>query len=1170
MNDDPRVEQLLEKLLDSHATPEEVCGSCPELLPTVRDRLRQVRRLEADLDAFFPPPDAAPPPPAGAALPRIAGYEVEAVLGRGGMGIVYQARHLRLNRTVALKMLLLGAYAGAHDLARFRREAEAVAGLRHENIVRVHDAGDHDGCPYFTMELVEGGSLAQKLRGTPQAARQAAALAATLAGAVQVAHQGGIVHRDLKPGNILLTADGTPKISDFGLARRLQEGGAGLTQSGVQVGTPSYMAPEQARGDKGALGPATDVYALGAILYECLTGRPPFQEETSAATLRRVLASDPVAPSLLNPRVPRDLETICLKCLNKDPAKRYPTAADLAADVGRFLKHEPIQARPPGRGERCLRWVRRRPAAAALVSALGLLAAAGAVSALSLYQQQAAAHDRQALTDQEVRGILERARGSLEDGWQAVDLAKVTQAVSEANRAVDIARGGTGAARQDAEAFQQDAGARLDRVRKNRALLDAVLDVSVSSEIPPYTPDPAGRVLALAQPGADEQYAVAFRRWGLDVDGTPEDEAVARLRQEPDFVIQELIAGLDAWMLERRALRRPEAEWRRPFRVADQLDRGDRSRRLRALLSEGRPGAEAAPGLREVRNGIDPRTEPALTVVLLSRACALAGDDAGAEEVLRRAVTARPDQVVLLTGMAKLLDRPRHSRLEEAIGYYRAARGQRPGLGLGLSWALVRAGRPAEAEEVLRELALRQPGNLAVHFYLGSSLSAQEKYAEAAAANRKAIDLKPDFVPAYVNLGYALDGLGKYDQAEAAMRKAIELQPDLAPAHQNLGAALQGQKRYGEAEAAYRTAISLKPDYAEAYSNLGNTLRRQGRREEGEAAYRKAIDLEPALAVAHVNLGGALFERGKFGDAEAEFRTAARLKPDSVLAHYNLGNALREQRKYGEAEAAYRKAIDLKPDYAAAHSNLGHVLDEQGKYGEAEAAYRKAIDLRPDLAEPHYLLGRALMRRGQFREAAPLLKKCADLVPPGMARQTEVRNRLRACERFLILEARLPAILSGAEKPASAAERIEFAELCLLKKRSAAAARLYAEAFAMGPTLAENPRTGLRYAAACSAALAGCGRGEGAAELGGAERARWRRQALEWLRADLTAWVGWLDGDPAARRAVVHQALTYWQENPDLACVRDPGELGKLTADERKEFVAFWTEAAAVLARTEK
>jgi serine/threonine-protein kinase len=232
------------------------------------------------------------------------------------MGVVYQARHLRLNRLVALKMLLGGDDASPHQRARFKREAEAVAGLRHENIVRVYDVGDHDGRPYFTMEFLEGGSLAQQLAGTPQAAGAAARLVATLAEAVGVAHQGGVVHRDLKPANVLLTAEGTAKLSDFGLARRLQ-GGTALTPSGVALGTPSYMAPEQARGQAQALGPAVDVYALGAILYELLTGRPPFHAETAAATLQEVIIRDPVPPTLLNSTVPRDLDTICLKCLNR-------------------------------------------------------------------------------------------------------------------------------------------------------------------------------------------------------------------------------------------------------------------------------------------------------------------------------------------------------------------------------------------------------------------------------------------------------------------------------------------------------------------------------------------------------------------------------------------------------------------------------------------------------------------------------------------------------------------------------------------------------------------------------------------------------------------------------------------------------------------------------------
>jgi serine/threonine-protein kinase len=353
MTDELRVQQLLDEILDSGCTPEEVCGACPELLPEVRRRWQQMCLVQAELEALFPTPGAERgaatviPMRQDASLPRIPGYEVEALLGRGGMGVVYRARHLRLNRPVALKMLLAGVYAGPDVQARFQREAEAVASLRHANIVQVHDVGDHEGRPYFTMEFVEGGSLAQALAGTPQPARQAAALLDTLAQAVQVAHQGGIVHRDLKPANILLTADGTPKITDFGLARRL-ENGAGLSQSGATLGTPSYMAPEQARGQRHAIGPAVDVYALGAVLYELLTGRPPFRGETPTETVLQVISQEPVPPSRLNAKVPHDLETICLKCLEKDPQRRYATAAALAEDLERFGQGKPIAARPAG------------------------------------------------------------------------------------------------------------------------------------------------------------------------------------------------------------------------------------------------------------------------------------------------------------------------------------------------------------------------------------------------------------------------------------------------------------------------------------------------------------------------------------------------------------------------------------------------------------------------------------------------------------------------------------------------------------------------------------------------------------------------------------------------------------------------------------------------------
>jgi serine/threonine-protein kinase len=289
------------------------------------------------------------------------------------MGLVCKARHHRLNRPVALKMLLAGAYAGPNERARFQREAEAVASLHHANIVAVYDVGDHEGCPYFTMELLEGGSLAQSLTGTPQPAHKAAELLIALAEAVQAAHRAGIVHRDLKPANILLTVEVTPKVADFRLARHF-EGEPTLTLSGARIGTPSYMAPEQVSGKAGTIGPAADNYALGVLLYEMLTGRPPFRGETAMETERQVIHDEPVSPSRPNPNVPRGLETICLRCLSKEPGRRYAIAAALADDLTRFGEGRAIQARLLGWVERSWRWCRSNPTLAALlVTALALV-----------------------------------------------------------------------------------------------------------------------------------------------------------------------------------------------------------------------------------------------------------------------------------------------------------------------------------------------------------------------------------------------------------------------------------------------------------------------------------------------------------------------------------------------------------------------------------------------------------------------------------------------------------------------------------------------------------------------------------------------------------------------------------------------------------------------------
>jgi eukaryotic-like serine/threonine-protein kinase len=337
-------------------------------------------------------------------------YEILEELGRGGMGVVYKARQTGLDRLVALKMIPAGACASAQTRARFHTEAVAAGRLQHPHIVQIHDIGEYRGQPYFSLELVEGGTLAQKLAGRPQPAGEAARLIEALARALFYAHQHGIIHRDLKPDNILLSADGTPKISDFGLAKSLEEDSS-QTRTGIIVGTPSYMAPEQANGSppsppkgrgEGGVGPAADIYALGVILYEMLTGRPPFSARTPLETLELVRTQEPVPPRRLRPATPRDLETICLQCLAKEPHKRYASALDLADDLARFRAGRPIRARPVHFLERGWRWCRRNPVPATLLTCIVLLLAVIAAGAslaawrLESERDRAVAHQREA------------------------------------------------------------------------------------------------------------------------------------------------------------------------------------------------------------------------------------------------------------------------------------------------------------------------------------------------------------------------------------------------------------------------------------------------------------------------------------------------------------------------------------------------------------------------------------------------------------------------------------------------------------------------------------------------------------------------------------------------------------------------------------------------------
>jgi Flp pilus assembly protein TadD len=1367
-------------------------------------------------------PQVAEPPPD---TPR---YTFLSSLARGGMGEVWRGHDRVLNRAVAIKVLRrrLGSTEAAR---RFREEAALVARLQHPAVVPVHDSGElADGRPFFVMKLVEGRTLAELLHEWPPSPETLPGylqLFGQVCQAVAFAHARTppVLHRDLKPSNVMVGGFGEVQVMDWGLAKSLAsrdrqapeddaetcaiatartEAAEELSRAGDVLGTPAYMAPEQARGEIEALDERCDVFGLGAILCVLLTGAPPYRGSGGEARARAARGDLAEAQERLAAcGADGELIQLAWVCLAPEQEARPRDAGVVAEAVGAYLAGVQERARVAERQlavaqARALEARKRRRLVGVLAAAVLLLGLAGWL----LYQQRAATLARREAAGQKALEVVARGRVKLQEGWQRHDLARLAEAKAEAEQAVQMAHSGDAApaVRQQVGRFQQEASDRIRRAGKNQKLLDDLLNVSAPRETAQYVSDARGMMTALAELSAEEQYPEAFRRWEPALDWTAQDRVVARLRQEPEPVLQEILAALDAWRLSPNMKKQPEAQ-RRLMRIAAELDQNPRRRQVRALLAgNASPGdvilgewtrrslpwtalceLERGPHWRrslEVRGQVDPAKEPVLSVLLLARASRDLGDEGGAEELLGRALIARPGEVLLLTELGRFLERRKPPRLAEAIACYKTVRGLRPGLGLALGVALSRAGQGKEGEAVLRELIRQQGKNPEVHYSLGLLLQEQGRLKEAEAAWRQAIRLKPNFPEGqcnlgavlgvqarlqeaeaalrqairlrpdsalpHANLGVVLHRLGKWKDAEAACCRAIRLKPDLYPAHytlgvilhrqgrfkdaeaplreairlqpesfdahnflgnslvrqgrskeaeaayreairlnpafaaalNNLGVELQRQGRFKEAELTWRQAIRVKPDYPEPYLNLGTALRRQGRLKEAEAACREAIRLKPDYPEAHTTLGIALHDQRRFKEAEAAYREAIRLKADVPEAHTTLGIALAAQGRHKEAEAACREAIRLKPDYPEAHTTLGIALNDQrrhkeaeaacreairlkadvpeahttlgialaaqSRHKEAEAACREAIRLKPDYPDAHTTLGIALLRRRQFKEAEAACREAIRLKPDfpdahlnlggalhaqGRSKEAEAALRqairlepdfpeaygtlasalraqgklrealdsarkahglgvrrpgwftalmaaeIRVLERLVALDDALPAFLTNKRKPSGASEQLDLALLCGNpgKRLYAASARFYEAAFVARPALADDVPARHRYQAACSAALAGCGRGEDAAKLADEERARLRKQALAWLRADLAAWTKHVEmGNPAARAAALRM-LTLWSENASLAGIRDVDGVKQLPEDEQGAWRQLWAAVAALRERAE-
>jgi tetratricopeptide (TPR) repeat protein len=436
-------------------------------------------------------------------------------------------------------------------------------------------------------------------------------------------------------------------------------------------------------------------------------------------------------------------------------------------------------------------------------------------------------------------------------------------------------------------------------------------------------------------------------------------------------------------------------------------------------------------------------------------------------------------------------------------------------------------------------------------------------------ACKEAIRLDPRNASAHSNLGNALYHKKDLEGAITAHKEAIRLDPRLANARYNLGVALRARGDLEGAISAYRQAIRLAPRLTDAHAALGNALYHKKDLEGAIAACKEAIRLDPRLAAAHYNLGNALQARGDLEGAIAAFKEAIRLDPRLPNAYYNLGIALQARGDVEGAIAAYRQAIRLDPSLAVAHTNLGVVLQARGDLEGAIAAYRQAIRLDPSLANAHGALGHALLQQGRFAEAEKSTRTALELLPARHPLRPFVARQLVNCQRLARLDERLPAVLRGQDRPATAADSLAFAQLCQLRKLHAAAARLWAEAFGQDPRLAADLAQSHRYNAACCAALAASGQGQDAAGLGATERLALRRQALTWLSAELRRRREQLKSDRPGQAAQARAALAHWQKGPDLAGLREPEALQKLPAEERQACEKLWTDVAAALRRAQ-
>jgi serine/threonine protein kinase/tetratricopeptide (TPR) repeat protein len=1197
--------------------------------PEYADRLRQILpavQMMVNLGHSAASGETSVPPAVTDAEPESAtlgDFRILREVGRGGMGVVYEAEQISLGRRVALKILPLAATMDPRYLHRFHNEARAAASLEHPHIVPVYGVGCERGVHHYAMKFIDGRSLAALIRersgGGPwpsqenaaacphpptgsqdaETARVAAARTertpadqvyfrrvaewgVQAAEALEYAHGLGIVHRDVKPANLMIDAQGKLWVTDFGLARTATD--TGLTMTGDLVGTLRYMSPEQALAKHGLVDHRTDVYSLGATLYELLTLRPVFTGSDRQELLRQIAFEEPKSPRRINRAVPGELETIVLKAIDKNSADRFASAQELADDLERFLIDEPIQARRPPLWLRLRKWSRRhRPLVASLAVGMVTLLVVAAVLAFN-YQR------RLVETEQGVTAALVQAETLVAEGDQLTDHPQRWQATARLAQA----------ALQKADELLAAGVASRDiarRVETDRAAVEATIrDSGLLVELDRIRLEKATvREGGFDSAHAAPLYAKAMADYGIDL-------AVAKIagaRIRDSRLREPLLAALVDWW-------RASEDKRERQQIEQVLEAADPANQFRARWREAMHRRDGATLVKLA-------TQQPIEQLAPSTVCNRAEDLmslkqwATAERLLKAAQAHKPADFWLNHDLGRAIHLQGKKRAEEAVGYLRAAlalRSDSPGVHLNLGTALLDMDDLDGAMTCFQAAIAINRTYAQAHCNLAFVLQLKGKLDDAIAGYHTAIGLKPNLFEAHNNLGFVLQRVGKLEQAIAECRVAIRLDSKRGEPHMILGLVLERQSKHDEAIAQFREAINIAPYTAHFHYELGAALERMGKWEQAIASYKAAIDRDKAYVEAHFGLGTALSNMRKLDEAIAEFRQTIQIKEDHAEAHNNLGLALCQKSQWDEAIAEFRKAIRFKKGYAEAHHNLGQALYVKGKPDEAIAelhkairlkrkyatayfnlglaledkadldgatsAYRTAIGLKKDYAEALCNLGMVLVRQGHFRDGLKTLKEGHELGLKNPGWPYKSADWVRDAERLVELDTKLAKVLKGEIRPANIGECVSLAQLCQEHKGLyKAAVGFYTKAFGDQPKLAGPMPTRLRYDAARAAALAGCGRGTDANQSDDRERARLRNQAHDWLHAELAAWGRLCEKQPEKVRMALAKSMQHWLENKDFAGVRGDA-VAKLPAGERRQWDKLWKEAEARLQRAAK